>query len=120
MKKFIFIIIVLGLILGAIGFWYWNRNSYSKEILKLEILGPERASISQEVEYTVKYKNNGNIKLEDPRLIFEFPKNTILVSSPSESGKGSVPSERIEIGSEKLGDIYPGEEKIFKDRKSVV
>jgi hypothetical protein len=114
MKKFIFIIIVLGLILGAVGFWYWNRNSYSKEILKLEILGPERASMSQEVEYTVKYKNNGDVKLEDPRLIFEFPKNTILISSPAESGKESGSSERVEIGSEKLGDIYPGEEKSFK------
>ncbi len=105
MKKFIFIVIILGLAVGMVGFWHWNRNSYSKEILKLEILGPEQVSISQEIEYTVRYKNNGDVKLEEPRLIFEFPDNTLL-----ENGF----SKRIEIGPEELGDIYPGEEKSFK------
>ena len=105
MKKFIFIVIILGILLGAAGFWYWNRNSYSKEILKLEILGPEQTPISQEVEYTVKYKNNGDVKLEEPRLIFEFPNNTLLENDSP---------KRIEMGPEELGDIYPGEEKSFK------
>jgi hypothetical protein len=114
MKKFIFVILILGLAVAAAGFWYWNKNSYSKEILKLEILGPEKVSLSQEVEYTVKYRNNGDVKLEEPRLVFEFPKNTILVSSPFGFGNESDFSERIEIGPEELGDIYPGEEKSFK------
>ena len=114
MKKFAFIIVFFGLILAGIGFWYWNRNSYSKDILKLEILGPEQVSLLEEVEYTVRYKNNGDVKLEDPRLIFEFPKNTIIVSSPFGLNKRKEYSERIEIGPEKLGDIYPGEEKSFK------
>lgn len=109
MKKFIFIIIILCIALGAAGFWYWQRNPYSKEILKLEILGSEEAAIFQEVEYTVKYKNNGNVRLEEPRLIFEFPEYTLL-----EEGL----SRRQEIGPEELGDIYPGEEKTlqFKGR----
>ncbi|MBZ9577465.1 hypothetical protein KJA13_00290 [Patescibacteria group bacterium] len=109
MKKFIFIIIILCIALGAAGFWYWQRNPYSKEILKLEILGPGEAAIFQEVEYTVKYKNNGNVRLEEPRLIFEFPEYTLL-----EEGL----SRRQEIGPEELGDIYPGEEKTlqFKGR----
>jgi len=109
MKKFIFIIIILCIALGAAGFWYWQRNPYSKEILKLEILGSGEAAIFQEVEYTVKYKNNGNVRLEEPRLIFEFPEYTLL-----EEGF----SRRQEIGPEELGDIYPGEEKTvqFKGR----
>ncbi|HHE76788.1 MAG TPA: hypothetical protein ENL27_02300, partial [Candidatus Parcubacteria bacterium] len=114
MKKFIIIILVLGIGLGIAGFWYWNKNSYSKEVLKLEILGPEKVSIGDEVEYTVRYKNNGDIKLEDLRLIFEFPKYTISTSLPKESDQGLGFSERIEIGPEKLGDVYPGEEKIFR------
>ena len=105
MKKIIFIIIILVLGLGAAGFWYWQRNPYSKEILKLEILGPEEAEAFQEVEYTVKYKNNGNIRLEEPRLIFEFPEYTKL-----EQGAFA----RQEIGPEEIGAIYPGEEKTFK------
>jgi len=109
MKKFIFIIIILCIALGAAGFWYWQRNPYSKEILKLEILGSGEAAIFQEVEYTVKYKNNGNVRLEEPRLIFEFPEHTLL-----EEGL----SRRQEMGPEELGDIYPGEEKTiqFKGR----
>lgn len=105
MKKFILIIIILGVGLGIAGFWYWQRNPYSKEILKLEILGSSEAVVAEEVEYTVKYKNNGNLRLEEPRLIFEFPEYSLL-----EKGL----ARRQEIGPEELGDIYPGEEKTFQ------
>ncbi|MDP2910676.1 MAG: hypothetical protein Q8N58_02750 [bacterium] len=106
MKKYIFIIIfVLALGLGLAGYWYWQRNPYSKEVLKLEILGPDTVSASYEITYTVKYKNNGDLRLEEPRLIFEFPEYTLL-----EPGA----SRRIEMGPEELGDIYPGEEKTFQ------
>lgn len=106
MRKYIFIaVFVLTLGLGAAGYWYWQRNPYSKEILRLEILGPDKVSASYEVIYTVKYKNNGDLRLEEPRLIFEFPEYTLLDSSVS---------KRIEMGPEELGDIYPGEEKTFQ------
>lgn len=105
MRKVIIIIIILAAILAIVGYWYWQKNPYSKEILKLEILAPEKTALVQEVEYTVKYKNNGDVRLEEPRLIFEFPEYTLL-----EQGV----SRRIEIGPEELGDIYPGEEKTFK------
>ena len=106
MRKYIFIaIFILALGLGLAGYWYWQQNPYSKEVLKLEILGPDIALASYEVTYTVKYKNNGDIRLEEPRLIFEFPEYTLL-----EPGV----LRRIEIGPEELGDIYPGEEKTFQ------
>lgn len=105
MKKIIIIsVIVLFLLVGALGFWYWNRNPYSKEVLKIEIVGPSEADFSEEVEYTVKYKNNGNVRLEEPRLVFEFPEYTIIDNSFI---------RRKELGPEELGDIYPGEEKIY-------
>jgi len=105
MKKIIIIsIIVLFLVVGALGFWYWNSNPYSKEALKIEIMGPAEADFSEEVEYTVKYKNNGNVRLEEPRLVFEFPEYSIVDQSFV---------RRKELGPEELGDIYPGEEKVF-------
>jgi len=105
MKKVIILaVIVLFLILGGLGFWYWNKNPYSKEVLKIEILGPAEADFSEEVEYTVKYKNNGNVRLEEPRLIFEFPEHTIVQDAFV---------RRKELGPEELGDIYPGEEKTY-------
>lgn len=100
-NKFVLAMIVAVIVIGAIGFWYWQKNSYSKDILKLEILGPGEAVLGQEIEYTVRYKNNGNIKLESPKLTFEYPSHSLL-------GEGE--SSRKEIT---LEDIYPGQEKTF-------
>ena len=107
MKKIVIGIVVLSILVGAAGYWYWQKNPYSRDVLKLEILGPESVSAAKEVTYTVKYKNNGDIRLEEPRIIFEFPENTLLVDGTS---------RRIEIGPDQLDDIYPGEEKTFQFR----
>ncbi len=107
--KFLTIFIIFStVILGIAGFWYYQKNIYSKEILKLEIIGPERAEAGDEVEYTIKYKNNGNVRLEEARLIFEFPKNSIPISEES---------TWIERD---LDDIYPGEEKTLRLRARVL
>ena len=103
-NKLILSIIILAVLTGLVGVWYYQRNIYSKEVLKLEILGPEETALGQEIKYTVKYKNNGNITLEQPRLIFEYPPYTIL-----EEGK----SLRQETA---LDDIYPGQEKTVQFR----
>lgn len=102
----VFIVIVLLAGVGAVGYWYWQQNQYSKEILKLEILGPELAQLGEEVEYSVKFKNNGKVRLEGPELTFEYPQNAI----PQEGE-----SQRVV---KTLEDIYPGEERIveFKAR----
>lgn len=110
MKKTTLVIIIIGIIIGAAGFYYYQRNIYSKEILKLEILGPTERDLLEEIEYIVKYKNNGNTRLEDPELVFEFPKYTIF---------GNEEVQRIIKKSEDLGGaIYPGEERTitFKAR----
>ncbi|MFH1780725.1 MAG: hypothetical protein ABH841_01875 [Candidatus Nealsonbacteria bacterium] len=100
-NKLILTAIGLVVIVGLIGFWYWQKNSYSKEILKLEILGPQEIALGQEIEYTVRYKNNGDIRLEGPRLTFEYPAYSLV-------GEGE--SLRKEIT---LESIYPGQEQTF-------
>ena len=105
MRKFILFIIILALGAGLAGFWYSQRNVYSRDILKLEILGPDEAEMGEEIEYIIKYKNNGKIRVDDPELIFEYPKHSIL-------GEGEALRQRF--GSEELGEaIYPGEEHTF-------
>lgn len=103
MKKifnFIFILIIFGL---AIIIWNWQRNTYSKEDLKLEILGPPEANLLEEVEYIIKYKNNGKFRLEEPVLVFIPPENSL---------KEDKIFERAVFTQEQLGEaIYPGEEK---------
>jgi len=97
-RKFITFLIILAGGAGLFGFWNWKSNIYSKETLKLEILAPSEATLVKEIEYLVKYKNNGSTRLEEPKLIFEYPKYSIV--------EGDV--LRIE---KSLDDIYPGEEK---------
>ena len=98
-NKLILSIIILALLVGIIGYWSWQRNIYSKEVLRLEILGPETVELAEDFEYIVKYKNNGTVRLEEPRLIFEYPKQAI------------VPEGKPLWQEIVLDDIYPGEEK---------
>jgi len=105
MKKSIFFILILGLLIGISGYYY-QRNKYSKEILNLKILGPDEIQSFEEVEYSLKYQNNGNITLEEAKLVFQYPENSFI-----EEGK----PKRVEIH---LDDIYPGQEQtiVFRAR----
>ena len=102
MNKFLIFIIIL--VIGY-GGYQWQNNIYSKDILKLEILGPTEANLSEEIEYIVKYKNSGDFRLENPELVFEAPENSLQ--------DGEFFEMQV-LDSEKLGGaIYPGEEKNF-------
>ncbi|MDD4531445.1 MAG: hypothetical protein PHH21_01930 [Candidatus Pacebacteria bacterium] len=104
-KSTIFLGIIIALA-AIIAFFSWNKMSFSKEALKLELMGPEKTTIGEEVEYIVKFKNNGDIRLEKPELIFTYPESSIIEGS---EGKVTV------MTSDQLGgDIYPGEERTFK------
>jgi len=105
-----FLILATGLVamVGLVSFWYWQKNSYSKESLKLEILGPAEAELGREIEYTVRYKNNGNIRLEDPRLTFEYPDHSLVVT-------GEVLRKEMA-----LDTIYPGQEQTFSFKARLI
>jgi len=104
-RKLNIAIIISALILGVIGFWFYQKNIFSKDILKLEILGPREATMGDEIQYTVRYKNNGKTALEEAKLNFEYPEN-------------SISDTNSQIAEQNRGDIYPGEEKniTFKTR----
>lgn len=101
-KKTIFIIIISVVIVGSFfGLLLYRNNVFSKEVLKLEILGADTIKMGDEIEYTVKYKNNGNSVLQEPRLIFELPEYSL-----TEDGKTRFTQD--------LKDIYPGDEDFVK------
>ena len=107
MKKRLTAIILI--ILAAIGigtYLSWQSMSFSKEVLKIEILGSEKTTIGEEVEYVVKMKNNGNIRLESPELIFNYPEGSIIGETESKI--------KVMTADDLGGDIYPGEERSFK------
>jgi len=94
-KKLIFIILGIVVVVGSIAFLYYRGGMFSKEILRLEVFGPDTAKIGEEIEYTVEYKNNGNFVLENPKFVFTLPENSL-----TEDGKTTVVKN--------LNDIYPG------------
>jgi hypothetical protein len=118
MKSIIFLLVIF-VAMGIAGIWYWQTNIYSKEILKIEILSDELVEAGQEIEYLVKIKNNGKIRLENPELIFQAPEHSILEKSVApvvlEPGKFATNSEEM-FGlriKKTMEDIYPGEERTY-------
>jgi len=101
-KYFVLFVFIALIAIGVIGFWYWQGGQYSKDILKLEILGSKDAQAGDEVKYMVRFKNNGKVRLEEPELIFEYPEKAIP--------KDDVSSRVIK----QLEDIYPGEERMVE------
>lgn len=101
-KKIIYIsLIIIVIIAGFLGFWLYRDKVFSKEVLKLEVLGSESIKMGDEIEYTVKYKNNGNFVLQEPKLVFELPEHSLTTD-----GKTRF--------TEDLKDIYPGDEDFVK------
>ncbi len=109
MKKTVFFILILGLLVGGVGYYYYQKNIYSKEVVKLEILGPEEVQAFEEIEYLVKYKNNGNIVLEDVELIFQYPQNSLIVMA--EEPPKDLENQKSRRAIKTLEDIYPGQEQ---------
>ena len=103
--KLLLSLLILVIIVAAVGYWVYDSNTYSKEVLRLEIIGPEEAVVGQEVEYTVIVKNNSDIRLEDPQLTFEYPQGSIVPEGQSLR----VIKTKEDFG----GFIYPGQEQSF-------
>ena len=110
-KKFLRIILTGIIILILLGAWFLWRNVYSRDVLKLEILAPSEMEAGEKVEYIIRYKNNGNVRLEKPRLVFEYPENMIISEDLIETESEEIifrGENRVELI---LDDIYPGEER---------
>ena len=106
MRRVIVFILIFTFLIAGIGYYFYQKNNYSKGVIKFEVLGPEEIQAFDEVEYLVKIKNNGEIVLEEAKLTFKYPDDSFPTSEAF---------YRIE---KEIGDIYPGEEKIisFKGR----
>ena len=100
-NKITIFLILLVAVAGVTGYWYYQKRIFSKEVLKLEILGLESVQMGEEIEYTLRYKNNGDFTLNDSKLIFEYPEYSLV-----EDGKIRVTKD--------LEDIYPGQENILQ------
>lgn len=101
----IFVLILL-LGVGGTGWWFYQRNQSSKGDLILELLGPDSVTAGQEVEYTLRCRNQGLATIVQPELLFTFPAH----AQPVDSEEAIIRKE--------LDSIYPGQERVltFKAR----
>ncbi len=108
MKKVVLIVLIITILTVGIGWFYYQRNVFSQDVLRFEIIAPENVDLAEEVEYMIRYKNNGDIRLEEATIIFEYPKNSITEEDENDNSNIIRRGEyRREID---LGDIDPGEE----------
>ena len=56
MSKKILLILFIIIVVVIVAFLLYRESMFSKEILKLEILGPDTAKIGDEIQYTVNIK----------------------------------------------------------------
>ncbi|MDP3982241.1 MAG: hypothetical protein Q8P70_01705 [bacterium] len=102
MRKTSFLLLILLGVATALGVWVWQKNAYSTESLRLEIIAPADVAVGEEIVFAVKYKNNGDTRLENPILIFEFP-------------QGAMPLEETRTRvTRTLEDISPGQEETIQ------
>ncbi|MFA5009233.1 MAG: hypothetical protein WC534_01470 [Candidatus Paceibacterota bacterium] len=98
-RNIVILLIIIALMAGGFS---WYKMSYSKQVMYLEILGPSKTDMGENITYTVKYKNNGNVRLENLEMFFTFPEGAII-----ENGQRVVHLDSVAL----KGDIYPGEER---------
>ncbi len=104
-KVFFIIVFILFIATAGVAVWFYQRNTSSKGDLVLQLLGPESTPAGQEVEYTLKCRNQGATTLVYPELIFRFP-----------SQAQAIEPATLIYRQELIEDIYPGQEKIFRFR----
>ncbi|MBU1292340.1 hypothetical protein KKH07_02610 [Patescibacteria group bacterium] len=82
------------------GFFIWRGfTSFDKNGVVIEIYGAERVVSGEEVKYLIKYNNNTRLVLENLKLVFHYPKDSIPANQQSLD-------ETID-----LPDLAPGQEK---------
>src|SRR5262245_54991231 len=98
MKKYILYVGILVVVLVGVGFWIWQGNNFSTEVMHMELQGPDKANIGEVIEYKVTYRNNGNFTLQNVKLTFRMPMYAL-----TEDGKTLIIQD--------LGDLKPGRQE---------
>jgi hypothetical protein len=113
LRKVALILLGLTLIIGPLGYFFYQRNIFGQDRLRFEITAPDMVSAGEEVEYIVRYRNNSDSRLEDMILTFEYPENSIPVEREEDENIKKRGNFRREVN---VGELNPGEEKttVFK------
>ncbi len=115
LKKIILFLIALIIVTGAVGYVYYQRNIFGDDRLRFEIEASEEVEAGEVMEYTLRYRNNSDIRLENVNLIFEYPQNMEPMDEEEDEDIVRRGEGRREV---KIGELNPGEERttIFHGR----
>jgi hypothetical protein len=109
LRKIALILLGLTLIIGPLGYFFYQRNVFGQDRLRFEITAPDTVSAGEEVEYIVRYRNNSDSRLEEMILTFEYPENSIPIEKEEDESIKKRGNLRREVN---VGELNPGEEKI--------
>ncbi|MGM0439052.1 MAG: hypothetical protein ACQEP3_01300 [Patescibacteria group bacterium] len=116
LKKVAFISFLLALVAGTIAFVYFERGDFSEADLRVEIIGPEEVEVGEEVEYSIRYRNNSDIRLEDVSVTFEYPEASV----PVKEDEDEVVEEKETFRRVRdLENIDPGEEEVINFKAKI-
>ncbi|PIV38523.1 MAG: hypothetical protein COS30_01575 [Candidatus Portnoybacteria bacterium CG02_land_8_20_14_3_00_45_8] len=89
----------------AVGFYLWNRHSFDKTNVALNIYGQERIVSGEETTYVVRYKNNTKVVLKNAKLDFLFSEQSFPEDKESLTRQGNA-----YLASQTIGEVASGQE----------
>jgi len=105
------LVLALGAALGGI-YWWW-AHSFDKTEVALDIFGTERVVSGEEVNYVVRIKNNTRVNLQNAKLEFLFPTNSVISDDRPVQKQGD-----LNLTVKNISGLAPGQEsqETFKIR----
>ncbi len=98
------VVIFVSLVAGAWLLWR-SWHSFDASGVALDIFGQERVVSGEEVNFTVRYKNNSRVAISNATLMFYFPAQSTLADENSVVSQGD-----LFVAEKNLGRLAPGQE----------
>jgi len=75
---FVLLVIIAGA--SVFGFIIFNRKKqFAEDKIKIEVIGPDKTQIGDEITYLINYKNEGQIDLKDVKLHIRAPRGLKII-----------------------------------------
>src|SRR3989344_5595089 len=76
--KWLILVALMLLIVSFFSFWFGGPSFRDKDVT-FELEGPTQAAVGGEIVYKLKYSNNTKLRLYDLKLVFSYPKDSIVI-----------------------------------------
>lgn len=80
--KWLVLLALLLLIVSFVSFWF-GQPSFSESSVDLELEGPNQVSVGDEVTYKLKLGNDSRVDLNNIRLKFTYPEDSVVIKDGS-------------------------------------